>query len=126
MTERYLALREGYATLRGEVQSAADKVQTIAQVVPFSTCPPDPAKPSRRSTNGSRRLDDRIMRVVEAGGLSGAVDRTATAIAERAHEAEAALTDAIGRAQRGQDPADRAAGEGHRGRRDWSTAPPRW
>ena len=94
MTERYLALREGYAALRGEVASAADRVRTIARVVPFVTLPTGPAETLGTVDQRLQTLDDRIMRVVEAGGLGGAVDRTAAAIAERAREAEAALTGA--------------------------------
>ncbi len=94
LTERYLVLREGYASLRAEVASAADRARTIAQLLPFIDVPTGPRDALAAVDQRLQALDDRIMSVVEAGGLGGAVDQRAAAIAERARNAEASLADA--------------------------------
>jgi hypothetical protein len=91
MTDRYLALREGYASLRAEVAAAADRAQTIARLVPFVELPTGPGDTIRSVDERLRELDDRVMSVIEAGGLRGRVDQAAAAIAERARAAETAL-----------------------------------
>ena len=94
LTERYLVLREGYASLRAEVASAADRARTIAQLLPFIDIPTGPRDALTAVDQRLQALDDRIMGVVEAGGLGGAIDQRAAAIAERARAAEASLGDA--------------------------------
>jgi hypothetical protein len=89
-SDRYLALRAGYADARETVVSALDRLNTIDRLVPAISIPEGPVDALAALDARARELDASVMEIIDADPGIGS-GQAAAAIADKASQVEAKL-----------------------------------
>ena len=91
VSERYTELRTGYAGAREQIVSILDRLALIDRLIPGFDIPEGPVDALAGLDENARAIDAQIMQLVNAGLAVQAINTTAAAIAEKAHQVEAGL-----------------------------------
>jgi hypothetical protein len=90
ISDRYLALRTSYTTVRTTVGSALDRLNTLDQMLPWFSIPQGPGDALQALDTRFQSIDATVTSLLETPG-SGAVNAIAAAIATKAGDVQARL-----------------------------------
>jgi hypothetical protein len=92
VSERYLALRDGYADVREQIVTAIDRLETLDRLIPGITIPQGPVDALAALDARVQELDAAISPIIGENGMVDSIQGAAGRITERVAQAEALLT----------------------------------
>jgi hypothetical protein len=96
VSDRYQTLRTNYAGVRESVQSVVDRLQTLDRLVPGISIPQGPADALAALDARVQEFDAKVSGLVTIDPGQGPVNQAAAAIAQKAGEIDAKITDLQG------------------------------
>jgi hypothetical protein len=96
VSDRYQTLRTNYAGVRESVQSVVDRLQTLDRLVPGISIPQGPADALAALDARVQEFDAKVSGLVTIDPGQGPVNQAAAAIAQKAGEIDARITDLQG------------------------------
>ena len=96
VSDRYQTLRSNYAGVRESVQSVVDRLQTLDRLVPGISIPQGPADALAALDARVQEFDAKVSGLITIDPGQGPVNQAAAAIAQKAGEIDARITDLQG------------------------------
>jgi len=96
VSDRYQTLRSNYAGVRESVQSVVDRLQTLDRLVPAISIPQGPTDALAALDARLQEFDAKVSGLITIDPGQGPVNQAAAAIAQKAGEIDARITDLQG------------------------------